>query len=107
MKQENVNMVRNEQINEEWKIKENENWNQTFRHKSKEAPMLSMNCRACLKYHVKVFCFQDCNFKDSQTDLSGDDFKRTDSYIKSLQNYIFFRFTLQGGVRMVLLNRFL
>ena len=79
-------MVRNEQINEEWKIKENENWNQTFRHKSKEAPILSMNCCACLKHHVKGFCFKDCNFKDSHTDINGDDFKRTDSYIKSLWN---------------------
>ena len=85
-KQEIVSMVRNENINEEWKLKENESWNQTFRHKSKEAPMLSMDCRACLKYHVKGFCFQDCNFKDSHVELTGEDFKRTDSYIKSLRS---------------------
>ena len=66
-------MVRNEQINEELKIEESENWNQTCRHKPKEVPMLSMNCHACLRYHMKEFCFQDCNLKESHMDLSSED----------------------------------
>ena len=65
-------MIKDENIKEERKLKDNENWNQTFRHRSKDAPMLSMNCRVCLKYHVKGYCFQDCNFKGSHTESNND-----------------------------------
>ncbi len=83
-KQENV-MIRNENIDQEWKLKESENWNLTFRHKSKDAPTLSNGCKACLKYHVKGFCFEDCKFKGSHHQLTGDDQTKTNNYIKSLR----------------------
>ena len=85
-KQEIVSMIRNENVKEDWKLKEDESWNKIFRHKSKEAPTLSMNCRACLKYHVKGYCFQDCTFKDSHVNLRDEDLRKTDAYIKSLRS---------------------
>jgi len=84
MKQENI-MVMNEDINPEWKLKDNENWTQIFRHKSRDAPVLTNGSKACLKYHVKGFCFEDCKFKGTHIQLLGEDFKKTDAYIKSLR----------------------
>ena len=84
-KQEAV-MIRNEDAEDSWKLKPGEKWNQVFRHKSRDGPLLSTNCKVCLKYHVKGFCFNDCNFRGSHTKLSGDDFLKTDEYIKSLRN---------------------
>ena len=86
-KQEILSMVRNENIKEEWRLKGDESWNKFFRHKSKEAPTLSMSCRACLKYHVKGYCFQDCTFKESYVNLRNEDLRKTDAYIKSLQSW--------------------
>ena len=84
MKQENI-MVRNEDINPEWKLKDNENWTQIFRHKSRDAPVLANRCKACLKYHVKGFCFEDCKFRGTHIQLLGEDFKKTDANIKPLR----------------------
>ena len=84
-KQDNVSTIKNENIKEEWRLKDGENWNQTFRHKSKDAPMLSVNCRTCLKYHVKGYCFQDCNFRNSHIKLNDEDAEKTDAYIRSLR----------------------
>ena len=55
-------------------------------HKSCNGPLLSTNCKVCLKYHVKGFCLGDCNFRGSHTKLSGGDFSRINKYIKSLRS---------------------
>lgn len=83
-KQESV-MVRNENVEEAWRLKRSENWNQTFRHKSKDAPILSNGAKACLKFHVKGFCFDDCKFRGSHVNLAGQDHAKTEAYIKSLR----------------------
>ena len=83
-KQENV-MVRNENVDQDWKLKDSENWNLTFRHKSRDAPTLANGSKACLKYHVKGFCFDDCKFRGSHHQLTGDDHEKTKTYIKSLR----------------------
>ena len=84
VKQENV-MIRNEATNQEWNLKNNKNWSQLFRHKSKDAPFLSNGCRACLKYQVKCFCFDNCKFKASHCQLTGEDYEKTVSYVKLLR----------------------
>ena len=71
---------------ETWKLHLGEKWNQIFWHKSRDGPVLSTNCRVCFKYHVKGFCFNDCNFKSAHMKLSGEDFSKADKYIKSLRN---------------------
>ena len=83
---QNVSIVKNGNMNEDWKMRENEKWNQTFRHKSKDAPILNTNCRACLKFHVKGYCFENCKFKGLHIDLTGEDFEKTDEYIRSLHS---------------------
>ena len=70
-------------MEENWRLKPNEKWNQMFRHKSRDAPILSTKSKACLKFYVKGFCFDDCNLKNSHVKLEGEDFNKTDKYIKS------------------------
>lgn len=77
-------MVRNEDVVNSWKLQSGEQWNQTFRHKSRDGPLRSMNSKLCLKCHVKGFCFSDCNFKGSHAKLLGDDYQKADKYIQSL-----------------------
>ena len=36
-------------------MKSNEKWNQFFRHKSRDGPLLSLKCKSCLKFDVKRF----------------------------------------------------
>ena len=74
-------MVRNENVDANWKLKNNENWIQIFRHKSKDAPVLSNGCKACLKYHVKGFCFDDCKFKNAHIQLEGEDYEKNHSFM--------------------------
>lgn len=82
MKQEAV-MVRNDDAEEAWKLRPGEKWNQIFRYKSRDRPHLSTYCKLCLKYHIKGFCFTYWNFRGSHMKLVGDDFLRTEEYIKS------------------------
>ena len=72
--------VRNKDLNSEWKLRPGETWRSVFRKKS-----LSMNCNACLKYHVKGLCYSDCRFKDSHCSLVDDDMKKVDNFVKSLR----------------------
>ena len=78
-------MIKNKNIEQTWKLEQRENWNQTFRHKSKDAPTLGNGSKVCLKFHVKGFCFQDCKFKGLNTQLTGQDFEVPDKYIKWLR----------------------
>ena len=77
--------VRNKDLNSEWKLRPGETWRTVFRKKSGESPKLSMNCNACLKYHVKGFCYSDCRFKDSHCSLVDDDMKKVENFVKSLR----------------------
>ena len=78
-------MIRNEDIVQEWKLRENEKWNLIFRHKTKDGPLLENRCQPCLKYQVKGFCFDDCKFKNTHHKLQGKDYTITDNYIKKLR----------------------
>ena len=75
-KQDNATMVKNKNMNKDWRFKDSEKLNPVFRHKSKDAPILSMNCCTCLKYHVKGFCFKDCNYRGSHVELEGEDYEK-------------------------------
>ena len=69
----------------DWKIRQNEQWESVFRHKSTDGPILSMGCRPCLKYHCKGSCFDDCSNKDSHVNLKNDDRSKTTAFIKQLR----------------------
>ena len=78
----NFKLAKDEEIHDEWKLQENESWNQ-WKHKVTQAPTLP-NCRVkpCLKFHVRGMCFEDCTNRASHTRLVGDEFKITDEFIR-------------------------
>ena len=78
-------MVRNPNQIEEWKVRNNENWDTIFRSKSRGGPTLSIGGKPCLKYHAKGFCFEDCTFLSTHKKLNEADAKATADYIKELR----------------------
>ena len=77
-------VVLNQDQVQEWKFKERENW-QMWRNKTVNGPTLSNNVKPCLKFHVRGSCFDDCNNKSSHKKLKGDDYKKTDDFIKNIR----------------------
>ena len=78
-------MVKNNSMNEEWKLRPNESWETVYRGKTKEGPMLSFSCKPCLKFHGKGICYEDCSHKASHCNLVGEDKELTNNFIKSLR----------------------
>jgi hypothetical protein len=78
-------MVRNSAVKKEWKLRNSESWDTVFRSKSHRGPVLSIETRPCLKYHVKGFCFDDCTLLKSHAKLNDADAKLTEEYIKELR----------------------
>ena len=75
----NTNQVR------EWKLRPGESWDAIFQNETNDSPILSMCCKACLKFQVKGICYSDCKQIDSHKILQGDDKKKLDKYIKELR----------------------
>ena len=69
----------------DWKLRQNEQWESVFRHRSTDGPLLSVRCRPCLKYHCKGSCFEDCPNKESHTKLQNEDKSKTANFIKQLR----------------------
>ena len=69
----------------DWKLRQNEQWESVFRHRSTDGPMLSMGCRPCLKYQCKGSCFEDCTNKASHVKLQNEDKTKTNIFIKQLR----------------------
>lgn len=84
-KKVNSVMVRNQNPESDWKLRAGENWGTVFRHKSVEGPILSLQCKPCLKFHVKGVCYDDCRQKSSHKILCGEDRKLMDRFVKSLR----------------------
>ena len=78
-------MVRNDKVCNDWKLRPTENWTTVFRNKTMGGPTLSVNCKPCLKYHVKGICYDDCTQKQSHCELKGEDKKLTGNYVKHLR----------------------
>ena len=76
--------MKDESINPEWRLKDGESW-QTWRHRVNNAPTLSCSAKPCLKFHVKGTCFDDCANRKSHRKLTGEDFKKTDEFIKKVR----------------------
>ena len=75
----------NHNMQKNWKLRSNENYETVFRDKVKQCPILSMGCKGCHKFHNKGFCYSDCNNKDSHCKLIGDDKEKFDKRIKQLR----------------------
>ena len=86
----NSNRVVNDEMNNDWKLGANEQWETVFRHKSVNGSKLSVNCLPCLKYHCKGWCFKDCKNKASHKKLLNDDKSKTNAFIKSLRGEWYF-----------------
>lgn len=78
-------LVRNANIQSDFKLRVNENWDTVFRNKSTDGPNLSVGCKPCLKYLVKGVCYSDCRWKASHGQLSAEDTATTLQYIKQLR----------------------
>ena len=78
-------VVRNEDICNEWKLLNGESWQQ-WRHKVGHAPTLQCRAKPCLKYHIKGSCFEDCTNRESHTRLVGEDYAKTDEFIKRIRS---------------------
>ena len=74
-------IIVNDDLRNEWKLPEGESW-QLWRHKVGQAPTLQCKAKPCLKYHIKGSCFEDCTNKASHTNLVGEDYKKTDEFIR-------------------------
>jgi len=77
-------VVHNQDQVQDWKFKDGETW-QMWRNKTVNGPILANNTKPCLKFHVRGSCFDDCNNKASHKRLKGDDFKKTDEFIKHIR----------------------
>jgi hypothetical protein len=77
--EKNKNMVK------EWKLRPTESWEEIFLNKTNDSPMLSMDCRACLKYQVKGICYSDCRHRASHTILTGEDKEKLSKFVKELR----------------------
>ena len=80
-----VEAKRNLDMVQDWKLRPTETWDTVFKNKVKEAPILSIGCKPCLKYHVKGICYSDCMNKDSHCKLQGEDKEKISKFIKSLR----------------------
>ena len=78
-------MVRNNDMNTDWKLRPSESWGTVFRNNTIGGPVLSKECKPCLKYHVKGVCYQDCVQKASHCVLIDNDKEITGDYIKQLR----------------------
>ena len=78
-------VVLNQDQVEAWKFRDGENW-QMWRNKTVNGPTLSNNVKPCLKFHVRGSCFDDCTNKSSHKKLKGEDFKKTDDFIKGIRS---------------------
>ena len=82
---QNSERVINSSLVDDWKLRQNEQWDTVFRHKSVKGPTLSIGCHPCLKYQCKGYCFKDCANKASHIQLKKEDKEKTSTFIKSLR----------------------
>ena len=80
-----VEQVRNNNIDNAWKIRVNESWDTVFKNKSRDGPRLSCGSKPCLKYDVKGVCYTDCPFDAAHKELKGEDKKAVSAFIKELR----------------------
>jgi hypothetical protein len=81
-RQENqVESVKNQSQDKNWKLRVDESWDSTFKNKSKEGPTLSVGCKPCLKFHTKGLCYSDCPFVKSHKQLQGNDKNKMNDFI--------------------------
>ena len=71
--------------NRSWKLRQSETWNNVFKNKTRDGPVLSCGSKPCIKYHVKGVCYSDCPHIGSHRSLSGDDKSKTEAFIKSIR----------------------
>ena len=82
---QSADRVTNPSIVDKWKIRQNEQWETVFRHKSVNGPVLSTGCHPCLKYQCKGWCFKDCANRASHIQLKNDDKDKTGAFITRLR----------------------
>ena len=74
--------VENNQMVKEWKLRPNESYDNVFKDKVKNRPILSMGCRGCHRFHNRGYCFDDCHNRDSHKNLVTEDWNKFNKYCK-------------------------
>lgn len=72
-KMKNSKRVFNEDQVEESKLRPGESYDTVFKHKVKEGPKLSMECKGCHKWHNQGWSFDDCLNEKSHKKLTEND----------------------------------
>ena len=78
-------IINNDMVNE-LELKRSESWNTVFKNKIKKGPTVAGGTYACLKFHMKVICYDDCSFRASHIKLEGDDLLKIKDFFKKLRD---------------------
>ncbi len=78
-------MEKNDKVDSKNETRMTEQWNKVFGNKSKDGPVLSFGSKACVKYHSKGICYDDCFYKASHKSLGANDLKLYSDYVKKLR----------------------
>ncbi len=77
--------IKNENMIEEFKIKETENWKKDFASKNaKDRPKWNDKCWVCVRWFTKGDCFNECNNKDSHVGTNDVPVDKKAAYTKFL-----------------------
>ena len=77
-----VEYVNNPQMVTAWRMRPQENYDSTFANKVLEAPMLSIGCKGCHRWHNRGRCFKGCANEASHKKLSGKDYTTFNAFVK-------------------------
>lgn len=78
-------MEKNDKVDSKNETRMTEQWNKVFGNKSKDGPVLSFGSKACVKYHSKGICYDDCFYRASHKSLGANDLKLYSDYVKKLR----------------------
>ena len=78
-------MEKNDKVDSKNEARTTEQWNKVFGNKSKDGPVLSFGSKACVKYHSKGICYDDCFYRASHKLLGANDLKLYSDYVKKLR----------------------
>ena len=84
-RQRKSELLRNNNVPGEWKLRQGESWDTVFKNKTMAGPDLACGSKFCLKFWVKGICFGDCRQKASHDAMSNEDKETADRYVKELR----------------------
>lgn len=85
-KEKSANSIRNHDLVQAWKLRQDEKYENLFRNKTVDGPVLSFGSKCCLKFHVKGICYDDCKYDKSHCKIVNEnDIKLVTNYLNELR----------------------